>query len=292
MNFIIENIRLKELVAIVEENEKYYQDLLFFLKDKNYKHLKDFIFEKNEELAEKVIYDYLEYHSEADLYNGIFKAFPEKKARWYFISWILRDAPAQRLQAILKSIEGNNLIERKAKLLNILRQNCQKLFPKKEQWEWVALSEVLINRLEGSRRALKGNLLENIVREELSFLFEENNVSLKIGDKELKINEETYDVQVFGLKKTILLPVKSRETMGGGHALLFTRDIFKSISVAQKANYECVPVIIAESWKANLEELNCPHLIYIPHNPNQLEIVKKELQKQLKTILAIFKKLN
>jgi hypothetical protein len=58
-----------------------------------------------------------------------------------------------------------------------------------------------------------------------------------VGDKQIKVEDETYDVQVKGELGTLLIPVKTRETMGGGHALLFTRDIFKSIMVASGQGY-------------------------------------------------------
>jgi hypothetical protein len=82
------------------------------------------------------------------------------------------------------------------------------------------------------------------------YLLRRSNVTLDDGlvsDKEVRIGDETYDVRVVGSKGTILLPVRTRETMGGGHALLFTRDTFKAISVAKENGHGCLPVVIAES---------------------------------------------
>ncbi|WP_219628125.1 hypothetical protein, partial [Vibrio parahaemolyticus] len=98
-------------------------------------------------------------------------------------------------------------------------------------------------------------------------LFKKNNINLTIEDKEKRINDETYDVVVRGKKNSILMPVKTRETMGGGHSLLFTRDIFKSTSVAHDNGYQCIPIIIAESWLGNLDELKCINYLYIENNP-------------------------
>ena len=147
----------------------------------------------------------------------------------------------------------------------------------------------MLARLEGSRRALKGTHFESLVRDALRTLFEAHRIDLQVGEKETRINEETYDVQVTKGGKTVLLPVKTRETMGGGHANLFTRDIHKSISVARDNGYECIPIIIAESWGGNLKSLGCAHHVYIQANPNQTAEVEKALREALKRLLPFWK---
>ena len=117
-----------------------------------------------------------------------------------------------------------------------------------------------------------------------------NSVRLKIGDGQVRISEETYDVHIIGDKKAILLPVKTRETMGGGHANLFTRDIFKAVSVAHEHGYECIPVVIAESWGGDLKSLNCEHCIYLQINPNQVEAIKPLLEAELEKLVPVFKR--
>jgi hypothetical protein len=77
--------------------------------------------------------------------------------------------------------------------------------------------------------------------------------------------------------------------MGGGHANLFTRDIFKSISVAHETGYECIPIIIAESWGGDLKSLKCEHYIYIQANPNQTKEVRESLNKALLDLLPVWK---
>jgi hypothetical protein len=126
-------------------------------------------------------------------------------------------------------------------------------------------------RLRGSRRAIKGTLFEAIVRRNLKEIFKKSGVDLKVSENEIRLDGETYDVKVSGPQGEILMPVKTRETMGGGHALLFTRDIHKSISVAHSAGLECIPVVIAESWGGRLEELACERFIYVNKNPNQID---------------------
>ncbi|MCP4695494.1 MAG: hypothetical protein GY862_01405, partial [Gammaproteobacteria bacterium] len=90
-------------------------------------------------------------------------------------------------------------------------------------------------------------------------------------------------------KSKILIPVKTRETMGGGHANLFTRDIFKSIGVAQENDYLCIPIVIAESWGGDLKSLNCEYLVYIQENPNQLDKIAPKLATQLELLLPVWK---
>jgi hypothetical protein len=85
------------------------------------------------------------------------------------------------------------------------------------------------------------------------YLRRRSNVMLDDGlvsNREVRIGGETYDVRAVGSRGTILLPVKTRETMGGGHALLFTRDIFKAISVAKENRYGCLPVSLRSHGRA------------------------------------------
>jgi hypothetical protein len=146
--------------------------------------------------------------------------------------------------------------------------------------------------LEGSRRALKGTLFEEIVRTALKDLFDAEGLRLQISDKEVRLNEETYDVQVIGPRGKILIPVKTRETMGGGHALLFTRDIHKSISVAYEHGFECIPIVIAESWGGDLGALASKHHIYIQANPNQVVEIAPLLAQLLRDLLPVFRELG
>ena len=186
-------------------------------------------------------------------------------------------------------MEGDTLDKKKAALLNQLRKFVGPLFPEAAKWEWPVLSEVMLARLEGSRRALKGTHFESLVRDALRVLFKKHRIPLSVGEKETRINEETYHVQVSTGKATVLLPVKTRETMGGGHANLFTRDIHKSISVARENGYECIPIIIAESWGGNLKSLGCDHHVYIQANPNQTAEVAKSLSDALEDLVPFWK---
>lgn len=139
----------------------------------------------------------------------------------------------------------------------------------------------MLSRLEGSRRALKGTLFEGIVRRNLESLIESRQLSLQVSRSQVRVEDETYDVQVSGSGGSVLIPVKTRETMGGGHSSLFTRDIYKSIMVATEQGYRCVPIVIAESWEGDLEGLDSDLYIYIQANPNQVGLIEPLLAQKL-----------
>ena len=116
-------------------------------------------------------------------------------------------------------------------------------------------------------------------------------LDLEIGDGEVRIHDETYDVQVMGREGNLLIPVKTRETMGGGHALLFTRDIDKSIRVAVENGYRCLPVVIAESWGGDLGSLASKEFVYIQANPNQVAVLEPRLREELRKFVPLLRSL-
>ncbi|MGB3681264.1 MAG: hypothetical protein WA990_02135 [Rubrobacteraceae bacterium] len=289
MDFFRENSRLRELVAIVQANEEFFRDFQSFLRENGYAHVRGFILEDVDHKALDFLDRYMLRRSNASLYDGLLRPYAEPKAQWYLLSWMMRDAPAQRLNPLLRNIVGENLNERRALLLNEIRKFVAPLFPDRESWEWPAISEVMLARLEGSRRALKGTLFEGIVRRCLQNLFDSEKLSLSVTDREIRLGGETYDVQVEGGRGTILLPVKTRETMGGGHALLFTRDINKSIDTAEASGYRCIPVIIAESWAGDLDALSSDNYVWVKANPNEVVRIELELADRLKELISVFR---
>jgi hypothetical protein len=292
MNYVIENLRLRELLIVVNENRAFYEDFVSFLEEQGYSSVLGFITEKSDADAAAVIEKYLRRESPAVLYDGLLRPYSNSKAKWFFLAWLMRDAATQRLQPLLKSVPGATNLERKRYLLNEVRKFVAPLFPDSESWKWPAFSEVMLARLEGSRRALKGNLVEGIVRNNLHRLIDEHDLPLEVGDKQIKIEDETFDVEVRGEQGVLLIPVKTRETMGGGHALLFTRDIFKSMQVASSQGYQCVPIVIAESWTGDLEALESRHYIYIQANPNQMDRIQPILDSELERLVPLLEELG
>lgn len=293
MSNIPENIRLKELVIVANLNKPFFDDFIGFLQSEGYLGLYEFVVEKDASKAKGIIKKYLDRKipNNLKLYDGIAHPYPESKAKWLLLGWIFRDAPEQRLKGFLANLSGRPN-ERKAELLSQVRQYVASVLPERERWEWLPIFEVIIDRLEGSRRSIKGNLFEEIVRRNLREIFKKNSVSLSIEKTQIKLESETYDVKVSGGKGTILIPVKTRETMGGGHALLFTRDIHKAIDSASKAGYVCIPVIIAESWTGDFNTLKCERFVYINKNPNQVNEVETLLVRELEQLIEVFRSLE
>jgi len=283
MDIVLHNLRLQELVVIVQENKEFYEDFVNFLQEEDYPSVLDFMQESSDQRAAEAIGRYLNRHSEVKLYDGLLRPYSNSKAKWFFLAWLMRDAATQRLQPLLKSVPGDTGTERKTYLLNEIRKFVAPLFPQATSWEWPAISEVMLSRLEGSRRALKGTLFEGLIRK---------NLPLEVSKKEVKIHEETYDIQVTGSNGSILFPVKTRETMGGGHSLLFTRDIYKSILIATENEYECIPIVIAESWSGDLDDLKSELYIHIQANPNQTAVVEPMLRQNLEELLPLLEKIS
>ena len=286
--FVVDNLRLQELAIIVEKNKPFYDAFSNFLQYHGYADVAAFIHDDDSAKARSVIESYLANPAGATLHDGLGRPYTNGKAKWYFLAWILRDAPAQRLEPLLRSVNGITLEEKKAVLINHLREFVGPLFPNSEKWTWPVVSEIMLARLEGSRRALKGTRFESLVRNLLTDLFSANSIDLAVSEKQITISDETYDIQVVSRKSKILIPVKTRETMGGGHANLFTRDIHKSISVAQENGYLCIPIVIAESWGGDLDSLHCEHLIYIQANPNQTDEIGPRLATELASLLPVW----
>ena len=281
MDFVLHNLRLRELVAIVQENRSFYQDFVDFLAEDGYGSVLDFVQEASDDRAINTINRYFDRPGDVRLYDGLLRPYSNSRAKWYFLAWLLRDAATQRLQPLLKTAPGNTLADRRAYLLNEVRKFVAPLFPDAESWEWHAVSEIMLSRLEGSRRALKGTLFEGLVRRILENLIKRHELALQVSRAQVRIADETYDVQVIGKTTSILIPVKTRETMGGGHSLLFTRDIYKSILVATENGYTCVPIVIAESWTGDLDALESELYIYIQANPNQIVSIEPLLAQKL-----------
>lgn len=291
MSYAYENVRLNELAAIADTNKEFYDDFVTFINTKGYSSVFNFVFEKDDTKAKSVILEYIKRKlpKGIELYDGIARPYKDNKAKWLFLGWLLRDAPEQRLKPMVSSFDLPTAAERQASLLNIVRKGLWESFPNEEHWSWVTAREIIIDRLEGSRRAIKGTLFEAIVRRILAETFQKFDLDIEIEGTEIKLGGETYDVAVSGDKGTVLMPVKTRETMGGGHALLFTRDIHKSISVAFEAGYECVPIVIAESWAGDLDALQSQKSILIDKNPNQIKIVEPILRAMIEDIVPFLK---
>jgi hypothetical protein len=235
------------------------------------------------------------------LFDGIGRSYPHAKACYYMFSWLIRDAPQQRLSPLIQRITK---ISRKSKSdaeVEALAELFFKYRVNVKTFEWKAVREVLIDRLEGSRRSIKGHEKETIVRTAVLVsiqTFFENNGNygvysrVELIDKQVSIGNETYDVSVNLIDgdgksvQRILIPIKTRETEGGGHAHLFTRDIKSAMSTAKNANPDdyLIAVIVAKNWsereKENIRKM-VDHAAIFDISPNEFSEFSDEEQVKL-----------
>jgi hypothetical protein len=199
------------------------------------------------------------------LFDGVGRNYPHARACFYFFSWMIRDAPQQRLAPLIQRIQRSTGQTREDIEIEVLARMIFQYRPVVKTFAWQAMREVIIDRLEGSRRSIKGHEKEALLRLALlksfqRFFNEHQNYGLyaafKIPSRQIVLENESYDVSVslLGLHgevvRRILLPIKTRETEGGGHAHLFTRDIKAALTKVRRASPDdlvCV-VIIAKNW--------------------------------------------
>lgn len=286
-----QNPRLLELASVADLNRPFFDDFEAFVLSEGWPSLHSFVLEPESDKAKSSLHTYFKrrLRDGVTLHDGVARAYAESKAKWLFLGWLFREAPEQRLKPMIRRMEAATLEARRAAIMNNARLVAKICFPDKESWNWHAVREVLIARLEGSRRAIKGTLIEQVVRGLLSDVLSRNGVRAVVCEKDISLHGETYDVSVSGPAGTVLIPVKTRETMGGGHSLLFTRDIAKAISVAHKEGYACVPIIIAEARGGNLASLAAERTIVLPWNPNQLSLVEPMLRRELEELLPFIR---
>lgn len=240
------------------------------------------------------------------LFDGIGRSYPHQKACYYFFSWMVRDAPKQRLEPLLQRIVRQSKrrrvdveIEALAALIYKYRQNLK-------TFSWDAVREVIIDRLEGSRRSISGHERETVVRSALliavqQYFTDHSNYGIyskvEIPAGQIKIGNETYDVsaRLIGAEgqgeRDILVPVKTRETEGGGHSHLFTRDIMSAIHAVRKSRAESfvVAVIVAKNWafrEAGTVRDKVDHAAIFDLSPNQFQTFGDEQQQTLNAFIT------
>jgi hypothetical protein len=224
------------------------------------------------------------------LFDGIGRVYTHPKACFYFFAWIIRDAPQQRLAPLIarmRRLENVTKIEAEvdtlAKLIYEYRGNVK-------SFSWITIREVIIDRLEGSRRSIKGHNLEILCRTALVTAFQtyfqtHNNYGkykkIEIPESQIKLGTHTFDLSV-KLKlddeseRLLLVPIKTRETEGGGHAHLFSRDVVTAVTETRKIVPDSVIclVIVAKNW--SLREIEgikylINNVFYFDANPNSFE---------------------
>ncbi|MBV6449322.1 MAG: hypothetical protein MHPDNHAH_00032 [Anaerolineales bacterium] len=241
------------------------------------------------------------------LFDGVGRSYPHSKACYYMFSWLIRDAPQQRLSPLIQRISKTSKKNKTEVEADALTELFFKYRDNVKTFEWKAIREVLIDRLEGSRRSIKGHEKETIVRTailvSLQTFFEKNGnygmySRVELIDKQVMIGNETYDVSVNLIDgdgqatQRILIPIKTRETEGGGHAHLFTRDIKSAMNTAKfdNANDFLIVVIVAKNWsereKENIRNM-VDHAAIFDLSPNEFTEFGDEEQSNLDMFISL-----
>lgn len=240
------------------------------------------------------------------LFDGIGRSYPHQKACYYFFSWIVRDAPKQRLEPLLQRIVRQSKRRRADVEAQALAALIYKYRENLKTFSWDAVREVVIDRLEGSRRSISGHEREAVVRTALLTAVQKYFVDhagygiyarVEIPAGQLRVGTETYDVsaQLIGTEeqgvRDVLVPVKTRETEGGGHSHLFTRDIMSAINAvrADRPDSFVVAVIVARNWalrEANKVRAKVDHAAIFDLSPNAFQIFDEDQQESLNGFIA------
>lgn len=239
------------------------------------------------------------------LFDGIGRVYPHRDACFYFFAWMIRDAPRQRLSPLISKMkqldkvsERDAQIDSLANLIVEYRRNVQ-------GFTWTAVREVVMDRLEGSRRSIRGHEVEAYVRTALSIALQNFYAShsnygqyqyVQVSSKQIKIGNHTVDVsatcvQIDSSVLHIFLPIKTRETEGGGHSHLFSRDIIAAVRDIKDAEPRSVilVVIVADNWSQREIQIMGAHIDRVFHfnmSPNRFVGFDDKRQIELNRFVA------
>lgn len=242
------------------------------------------------------------------LFDGIGRIYPHAKACFYFFAWMIRDAPQQRLSPLIARMRRADNVSRLTAEMDSLVELIFEYKTLVRSFDWQAVREVVLDRLEGSRRSISGHHVETYVRAGLITALQYyysiygnygKYRKVAIADKQIKIGKHTVDIaaDLFpkndGAPVRLLIPVKTRETEGGGHSHLFSRDIITAISDLRAEVSDChvVVVIIAENWSpAEISAIGAQidMIIHFNMSPNRFTGFDEDAQVRLnKYIVSI-----
>jgi hypothetical protein len=239
------------------------------------------------------------------LFDGIGRTYSHQKACFYFFSWLIRDAPQQRLSPLIQRITRKSSRTRIESEIAVLSALIVKYRQNVKTFAWEAIREIIIDRLEGSRRSLKGHEKESIVRIAVleavqghfaKFANYGIYAAVEIPKGQVKVGNETFDVSVNLLNdhgnrvRRILIPIKTRETEGGGHSHLFSRDIASAISTVREDNTDdfLAVIIVAGNWsrrEAEALQAIVDHLAVFNIDPGNFTAFTDDEQKRLNSFI-------
>ena len=151
------------------------------------------------------------------LFDGIGRPYEHNKACFYFFSWMVRDAPQQRLSPLINRARRETKIGKVDLEIEAISQLLVEYRDSIQSFEWDAVREVICDRLEGSRRSIRGRQKEVIVRTAVlgavqHFYAQHKNYGIykkvDVEPKEVKLGYETFDVVVDLIAKQLNLSTK------------------------------------------------------------------------------------
>jgi hypothetical protein len=240
------------------------------------------------------------------LFDGAGRSYPHPKACYYFFGWMVRDAPKQRLEPLLQRIVRASRRPKTDVEIEALAALIVKYRGLLKTFAWEATREIIIDRLEGSRRSIVGHERESVVRTALLTALQHYYAahtdygvyaSVEMPANQVMIGRETYDVSAVlkdrdsNVLRRVLVPVKTRETEGGGHAHLFTRDITSAINAvrADSPNDFVIAVIVARNWsnrEAESVRQRVDHAAIFDLSPNEFHAFDESEQQRLTVFIA------
>lgn len=240
------------------------------------------------------------------LFDGVGRSYPHARACYYFFSWLIRDAPQQRLGPLIGRMVRNSKRRRSEIEIDVLAALICKYRSNVRTFSWEAVREVIIDRLEGSRRSIRGHEKEAVVRTALLTAFQSYFAAhsdygifagVEITDRQVMIGNESFDVSANLLDRSgqcirrILAPIKTRETEGGGHSHLFTRDIRSAINAARRDNADdyLIVIIVARNWSHREAEVlreQVDHVAIFDLSPGEWSSFSDDEQERLNSFIA------
>jgi len=271
--------------------------------------LNDFLFTANQYQIQQLLHDiYTAPSSEHPfLFDGVGRTYTHPKACYYFFSWLVRDAPQQRLNPIIQRIVRKGALSRLDAEIEVLMALILRYRDVLKTFSWEAIREVIMDRLEGSRRSIKGHEKEAHVRLALIAALQTfyqihgsygRYSSVQMSGQQIEKYRETYDIglllteDITGETRHILIPIKTRETEGGDHAHLFTRDIRSAIQAAKQTAQDFLfVVIVAKNWSVReLENLlqEVDHLAHFDISPTHWTGFDEQNQNRLNPSFKLY----
>lgn len=300
----ISHVRLVELSKLADQAKPFYDWVERRAKNvmKNSSSFEDNIMIMTKGQIAQVIKDcYTDESSKVPmLFDGVGRSYPHKKACFYFLSWIIRDAPQQRLSPLISKMTKQNKDLKKIEAeIDSLAALYVEYRTNAKNFKWESIREVVIDRLEGSRRSISGHLLESNIRASIATAFQNYYAinmdygiydNIFINNKQISIGSDTIDVSARLIKDEstnyLYIPVKSRETEGGGHSHLFSRDVIAAVNNIKinvpKAHIAVV--IVATNWSNSEIESILKDIDIVFHfdmNPNELTILDDDSQREI-----------